>query len=293
MRVMPETIRSVGLVVNTQHRPPTEAAGRLVPFLRERGVRPVYTPDVAQAIGDEAGTPLESVLASDIAIVLGGDGTVLHTARRIGALGTPMLTIRFGSFGFLAEAEPEQIESAVTRVLEGDFEIENRPMLRATRTSGGIVTDDTDALNDVALFRGASPRLVKLEAHVNGEPLATYSGDGVVAATATGSTAYSLAAGGPIVHPTIDAFLLTPICPHALHFRPLLLPASAVLTLRVADGAGEAQASVDGQVTFPLLSGDTLSVRRSDSRARFITLPGHATFYGKVRSRLRWGERLL
>lgn len=293
MRVKPETIRSVGLVVNTQHRPPTEAAARLVPFLRQRGVRPVCTVDFAETIADELGTSLERVLASDIVVVLGGDGTVLHAARHIGAQGTPMLTFRFGSFGFLAEAEPDQIETAVGRVLAGDFEVEERPMLRATRASGGVVTDDTDALNDVAVFRGSSPRLVKLEAHVNGEPLATYSGDGVVAATATGSTAYSLAAGGPIVHPTIDAFLLTPICPHALHFRPLLLPSNAVLTLRVADGAGEAQASVDGQVTFPLLSGDTLSVRRSDSRARFITLPGHATFYGKVRSRLRWGERLL
>jgi NAD+ kinase len=184
------------------------------------------------------------------------------------------------------------VERALERVLAGDYGIEERPMLRVVRESGGVTTHDVVGLNDVALVRGMSPRLVRLEAAVNGEPLATYSGDGVVVCTATGSTAYSLAAGGPIIHPTLDALLVTPICPHALHFRPLLIPPDAALTLRIPDSGGPAQVSVDGQITFDLGFDDVITVCQAACRARFVTL-GEASFYNKVRTRLRWGERLL
>lgn len=285
-------IKTVGLYVNTRKPAPVEAAGHLLSWLRERGVEPVITADVAQWIRGEEGSGLDEVLDTDLVVVLGGDGTVLSAARGLAHLGTPMLNVRFGSFGFMAEVEPEDTEAALTRVLAGDYGLERRPMLRATRLTEGETTEDHVAMNDVSLVRGGSPRLVKLDAAINGEPLATYSGDGVIVATATGSTAYSLAAGGPIVHPTLDALLLTPICPHALHFRPLLIPGDASLTLRIAEFSGEAKASVDGQVTFPLLFGDVLTISRSEHTAHFITL-GETSFYQKVRTRLRWGERLL
>ncbi|HEY3266548.1 MAG TPA: NAD(+)/NADH kinase [Armatimonadota bacterium] len=289
---MRDQFRTVGLYVNAHKPPPVEAAARLIPWLRERGVQPIFEVSVAQWLRGETGAPISEVLAADLVVVLGGDGTVLSAARDLASCDAPMLTVRFGSFGFMAEVEPDAIEPALERVLAGDFSVEERPMLRVVRVSEGEKTHDVVAMNDVAVVRAASPRLAKLDAAVDGEPLATYSGDGVVVSTATGSTAYSLAAGGPIVHPTVSALLLTPICPHALHFRPLLLPAEASLSLRIPDMGGEAQASVDGQITFPVLFGDTLTISRAACKARFITL-GASSFYSKVRTRLRWGERLL
>lgn len=283
----------MGLFVNTQKPKPVEAAGRLLPFLRERGVQCVMTADLAQWIRGEEADTLEDVLACDLVVVLGGDGTVLSAARAMHRNGSPMLTVRFGSFGFMAEVEPEDIEPALVSVLDGNYSIEERPMLNATLVSEGEVREDWPGMNDVALVRGASPRLVRVEAFVDQQPLALYSGDGIIVSTATGSTAYNLAAGGPLVHPTLDALIVTPICPHALHFRPMLVPGETLLSFRVDEMGGEAQVSVDGQVTFPLRFGDVLHVRRSEIRARFVTVPGHASFYTKVRTRLRWGERLL
>lgn len=289
---MPNPISSVGLFVNCNKPQPLATAVKLIPFLRDRGVTPVFNGDVAQWLRGETGRADEDILAADMVLVLGGDGTALAAARGLCGHSAPMLTVRFGSFGFLAEIEPDVVESALERVLAGDYVVEERPMLRATRESGGEKTHDVVGLNDVALVRGVSPRLVKLEAAVNGEPLATYSGDGVVVCTATGSTAYNLAAGGPIIHPTLDALLVTPICPHALHFRPLLIPPDSALTLRIPDTGSPAQVSVDGQVTFDLGFEDVITVCQSPCRARFITL-GESSFYQKVRTRLRWGERLL
>ena len=264
----------------------------LIPFLRARGVTPVFIEAVAERMQGETGGTPGDVLDADMILVLGGDGTALAAARSLCGRERAMLTVRFGSFGFLAEVEPDSIEPALERVLAGDYVIEERPMLRAIRERQGETTHDVVGLNDVALVRGQSPRLVKLEAKVNGEPLAVYSGDGVVVSTATGSTAYSLAAGGPIVHPTLDALLVTPICPHALHFRPLLIPPDSALTLQIPDGGAPAQVSVDGQVTFDLELGDIITVCQSACHARFVTL-GESSFYQKVRTRLRWGERLL
>lgn len=264
----------------------------LIPFLRDHGVTPVFTEALAAFTHGETGGSPEDVLDADLIVVLGGDGTALAAARSLCGRPSAMLTVRFGSFGFLAEVEPDAILPALERVFAGDYCIEERPMLRAVRRRQGEITHDVVGLNDVALVRGQSPRLVKLEAKVNGEPLAVYSGDGVVVSTATGSTAYSLAAGGPIVHPTLDALLVTPICPHALHFRPLLIPPDSALTLQIPGSGAPAQVSVDGQVTFDLELGDVITVCQAACRARFVTL-GESSFYQKVRQRLRWGERLL
>lgn len=285
-------IRSVGFWVNAERTAPVEAAARLIPWLRARGITCVFSEDVARWIRGETGAGEREVLNADLMLVLGGDGTALTAARALMGEGPPMLTVRFGSFGFLAEVEPDDVEAALEQVLTGDYSVDDRPMLRATLLSDGEIARDEVAMNDIALVRGASPRLVKLDASIDSEPLANYSGDGVVVSTATGSTAYSLAAGGPIVYPTLDAFLVTPICPHALHFRPLIVPLRATLSLRISEMEGQAQVSVDGQVTFPMAFGDVLTISRAPGDGRFVTL-GQTSFYEKVRTRLRWGERLL
>ena len=285
-------LNSIGLFVNTHKPAPVEAAARLIPWLRDRGLECIFSTDLAQWIRGEEGGTQDDILHADMILVLGGDGTVLTVARGLAENGPPMLPVRFGSFGFLAEVEPDDIQPALDRVLAGDYGIEERPMLRAVLVSEGETVRDERAMNDVSLVRGASPRLVKLDASVDGEPLAMYSGDGVVVSTATGSTAYSLAAGGPIVYPTLDTLLVTPICPHALHFRPLLMPGTASLSLRIAEMDGEARVSADGQVTFSMAFGDVLTISRAPFPARFVTL-GETSFYHKVRTRLRWGERLL
>lgn len=286
-------ISSITLYANVRKPGPVETAAKLAPWIRARGLECRVPADLASLLPGEMPSPEDDVLNADLVVVLGGDGTTLTVARKLARRRGVMLTVRFGSFGFLAEVEPEEVEIALEQVLAGDCNLEVRPMLSTTRLCGGKVVEEHPALNDVALVRGGSSRLVKIEAFLNDSPLAVYSGDGVLVSTATGSTGYNLAAGGPIVHPTLDAYIITPICPHALHFRSLVVPGESRLVLRMAETDGEAQTSVDGQITFPLRHGDELQVRQSPFGARFITLPGRPTIYDKVRLRLRWGERLL
>lgn len=229
----------------------------------------------------------------DLVFVLGGDGTFLSAARWIGDFEIPLLGVKFGEVGFLAEVLEDRLYEIADAVLEGRYTAEERMRLRVTLSRGGEVRVEERVLNDVVISKSALARLARVRTEIDGRYLTTYTGDGLIIATPTGSTAYSMAAGGPVVHPAIDAILLTPICPFTLTNRPLILPDGVQVTVRLDPrSSGDIMMTCDGQSGHALQHGDTLSVLRAASPVRMITLPDQR-YFDVLKTKLRWsGERI-
>ena len=225
----------------------------------------------------------------DALLTLGGDGTLLRGARFLAGRQVPILGFNLGRLGFLTTCGIEELETAVTKLAGGEFRAEARMALEAS----AIAVDGSErkrwtALNDVVLHKGGFARMLQLRVAANGEAIATYAADGIVIATPTGSTAYNLSAGGPVVVPTVESILLTAISPHTLSVRPLVLPPSVEVTVRAEDGPDELLVTVDGQVGATFTSGETLAVRRSDKSVLIVRFPG-TTFFSRMRRKLGWG----
>ncbi len=228
------------------------------------------------SIDDEAGRARAG--EADMLIALGGDGTMLQVGR-IGAFNNqPVLGINLGRLGFLAEVQPENWQAAFERILQGDYRIEERMMLHVSHCQNGTVLQSYEALNEVVASRGVVVRPVRLQTLVDNEPLTTYVADGLIVATPTGSTAYALAAGGPVLPPEARAMLLVPISPHLSLDHPIVLPPEAVVELCVRTDH-EAVFSIDGQINRPLQDQDRLRVRLSENAARFVRLMPRTHFY--------------
>lgn len=279
---------TLGIVVNPHRPKAVEAAGRLQQLLKRLGV-PHRTPCTFDAALARATAELDAHLSGvDALIVLGGDGTLLAASRYAAPKGIPLLSVRFGGFGFLAEAEPDELEDAVQRLVRGDFSIQERIMLYAELVRGSAATASSLALNDVVVTRGPLSRVVLVRTEVRAGYLATYSGDGVIVSSPTGSTAYSLSAGGPLVDPSVPVILITPICPHSLNARSVVLSDEEQVVMTV-ESSDEAMMTADGQVGVPLEQGDRILVRRADVKAKLVTF-GLKTFYDHLQTRLRWGD---
>ncbi len=221
---------------------------------------------------------------SDIAVAIGGDGTIMHVAKAAAAVGCPVLGINGGHLGFLAGVERHELE-ALAELMEGNYTLEERMLLQVTVHTG---TGDTEclAMNEAVFSRGSLSRLVDVHITAATKEVLTCRGDGVIVATPTGSTAYSMSAGGPVVDPAVDCVLLTPVCPHALDSRSRLLPADRELTVQTtAADDGEAFLTVDGEESIPLAPRDTVTIRRADAAARLIRLKS-ATFYDVLQEKL-------
>jgi NAD+ kinase len=261
--------------------------------LREHGVQVLLQHWVADAIGQpERGLPEDGVVEAEAVLVLGGDGTILATSRLCGPCGTAMLPVHLGRFGFLTEVAPKELTLALDDLLEGRYTIEERMMLWGEAIHEGQAQDQVTflALNDIVVANGPLSRVLYLRMLVDGKYVTTYAADGVILATPTGSTAYSLSAGGPLVHPSLQALLVTPICPHTLTARALLIPAESEVTVVVdRDPHDVVRVTVDGQLGFPLKPGDQIRIRRAPHPARLLSVGG-ADFYDKLQSKLRWGE---
>lgn len=230
-------------------------------------------------------------LFGDALVVLGGDGTLLATSRIAAFSGQPMLSVHLGGFGFLTECDPREVREGIEQLLRGDFRVVDRLMLQGVIHSPARPERHFTALNDAVVSKGTLARLLHLRAFVDGAYVASYAADGLIVSTPTGSTAYSLSAGGPLVHPDLDVFLLTPICSHGLNVRPLVLPATALVKLTI-DNASDSEviATFDGQMGVRMEPGEWLEVQGSPHRARLIQL-GRTNFYRKLRDKLGWGER--
>ncbi|MBI1848852.1 MAG: NAD(+)/NADH kinase [Planctomycetes bacterium] len=268
------------LIVGNGRKPGVrEAVAKVRPWLLER-VR-----IVAEDLEDRL--DLRKVRA-DLAVIFGGDGSIIATARRLGDNPVPVLGINFGKFGFLTELSYPQLEEDLERALGGGFDVRPVMMLRCEIAHAGErkASESYRALNDVVL-RGTT-RMIELRLEIDGDHVTTYSGDGLVVSTPTGSTAHSLAAGGPIVHPDLQAFIFSPICPHSLTIRPLVTPGEGTVRVVVRTDGGGATATVDGQVVCRLGDGSEVRVRRSSTTFRRALL-GRRSYYEMLRTKFNWG----
>jgi NAD+ kinase len=219
--------------------------------------------------------------------VLGGDGTFLNAVRWIGNTSTPVLGVKFGEVGFLADTTESRLTQAAESVLEGKFTTVARMRLLVTVLRGETETTRETILNDVVINRGALARLAHVQTYIDDQFLTEYRADGLIIATPTGSTAYSLAAGGPIVHPAVDSILLSPICPFTLTNRPLIVPADVCIKLKLAQGASDIFLTFDGQAGLEIDERDTIVVRKDRHPVNMIILPEH-TYYDVLKTKLRW-----
>lgn len=234
----------------------------------------------------------DAALASraDLSIVLGGDGTIIHAARLFRGRTVPLLGVNLGSLGFMAEVPRAELATVLEQVLDGKGKIDSRMKLacRLYRNDQLIVEDEV--LNDVVINKSALARIADHEAWMDGEFLALYKSDGVICSTPTGSTAYSLSAGGPIVHPSIDCVVLTPICPHALTQRPIVVPGDQVIRIHLKNDVTDVYLTLDGQSGHPLQRGDRVEVQRSANRAHLVRNPALG-YFSVLREKLHWGTR--
>jgi NAD+ kinase len=223
----------------------------------------------------------------EFVLVLGGDGTLLSAARALGAAEIPMLAVNLGSLGFLTEVRIDELYEALTATVEGRCPVESRSVIDCGLTRDGQQIAHYHALND-AVIKSTVARLSGFEICINSERVVAYQADGVIVATPTGSTAYSLAAGGPVLMPNVETFLITPICPHSLTHRPLVVGDDACISVRM-DGGSNGVLCVDGQVGMPVVQGDQIECRKADYQVHLLGL--RRPFFDVLRSRLQWGMR--
>ncbi len=223
----------------------------------------------------------------DMVSVFGGDGTLLHAARLVGSSKVPILGVNLGALGFLTEVKLEDLHAAFEKILAGEYNLENRMMLRVEVHRGSETAAHCLALNDAVINKGAISRMIELEVSVNSQVVTVTRADGLIISTPTGSTAYSLSAGGPILYPTLEAFIITPICPHTLTNRPVVVPDDAIVDLKLRHGS-DVMLTVDGQVGLPLQPGDTLRICKAEPAVQLVQLSG-STFFKLLREKLKWG----
>jgi NAD+ kinase len=288
---MPEALTDVGLVARTDRAealPTIEAFARA---LLDRGVRLRVAAECYECLplGEPGG--LDFVVRAEMVFVLGGDGTLLSVAREAAPLGTPVFGVDLGSFGFLAEERPEQVLQSLDEILAGEYLLDERLMLEASILHGGELVGRHLALNDIVVAKVTYRHLVLIHCEVDGSPLATYRADGLIIATPTGSTAYNLSAGGPIVDPRVEAMVVTAICPHTLYSRPLLIDVGTVLELWVEPKPGrvdDLQLTVDGQEGREVGADTRVVIRRAECRAR-LCHTRRRVFFDRLRDKLNWG----
>jgi NAD+ kinase len=285
-------MRCIGIAAKP-NKPEAELVLRkLVAWLREQGRR-VLLDQEAAAICPEVGPGLprsEVAAAADLIIVLGGDGTLLSVARLIGAREAPILGVNLGGLGFLTEVTLEELFPTLDTVLRDEFAVSRRLTLTARVLRAGEVVASFEALNDAVITKTSMSRIVELEAHVNGEYVATFRADGLIVSTPTGSTAYCLAAGGPIIYPTLSALVIIPICPHTLTNRPLVVPDTAVVEILQGSTGEDVHLTVDGQVGVRLQHRDAVAVQRSARTIALIKSP-KLNYFELLRTKLKWGGR--
>jgi len=257
---------------------------RLAPAL---GLRLSYEETLRAIAG--AGEPAIDPATVDALLTLGGDGTLLRAARLVSDRAVPILGVNLGRLGFLTCCPASEFEEALRRLSSHDYVVESRMTLDArVATAQGVEQEHWRALNDIVLHKGGFARVVSVRVQVDGETVGHFSADGVVMATPTGSTAYNLSAGGPVVYPTLETILLTPVSAHTLALRPLVLPATSVITLHANGGPDELLVTVDGQVGRTFCHGEALIVRRSDHPVSIVRFP-EQSFFSTMREKLHWG----
>ena len=290
-------IRRVGLVAKHNLDASAGVLAELAGWLEARRVEPVFETHTAELVGLPPGRPTcsrdELPTACDLVVILGGDGTLIGMAGRIAQAGVhvPILGVNFGSLGFLTEIQLPELYESLEAVLEGDAEIEERMMLRARTLRDGAVFADRLVVNDVVITKAALSRIIDLSVSVGDQLVMQVRADGLIVGTPTGSSAYNLAAGGPIVHPSVDALLLTPIAPHMLTNRPVVLPGSSEVRVEpIMNGAEEVYVTFDGQSGHPLQADDVIEITKAELTLRLVRA-SQRNYFDVLRQKLKWGAR--
>jgi NAD+ kinase len=290
-------VARVGIVAKPRLTAATPHLVEIGSWLGQRNVVPVFETDTAGLMPEATGRLVapKSAVARDVdmVLVLGGDGTLLSVADAIGEARSriPILGVNFGSLGFLTEVTLPELHRSLEAAIGGHAYVEERMMLRAVTRRGGRTVHHSVALNDAVITKGARSRMIDLSVSVGDEFVTRVKADGLIIATPTGSTAYNLSAGGPIVHPTVDALLLTPIAPHTLTNRPIVIPATSMVRVQpnIAE-RDEIFVTFDGQTEFQLRGGDEIEVGRSHDPLRLVR-PSTRSYFEVLRTKLKWGER--
>ena len=270
----------IGIVYREHPSAATTCAAALTAQLATAGIATWQ-----QMVGRDHELPTH-ITNSDMIIVLGGDGTILSTARQCAEAGTPILGVNFGHVGFLAELEPAEVERDLTHFLHADYWVDERSMLTGTLEANNQ-RQEFLALNDVVVARGAEPRVIRFSIRVGDADYAAITADGIIVATATGSTAYNLAAGGPILHPSVKGMVLTPIAPHLAVDRPLVLEPNETVQLELATNSGAAVLAADGQMIWPFDGAATVTITTSPHKTRFLRRRPRNHFYQVLSEKLR------
>ena len=290
------SIKRIGIVLKPHHPDALKTICNLVVWLAERGITLIGGPELErERIEHQTGCPVEQLeseqLASkvDLMLVLGGDGTMIATARMIGDHEIPVLGVNFGGLGYLAEFRIEELYSALESILAGNYRLDRRVMLAAALHRGNEPPKTSRVLNDVVINKSALARIIEIETYFDGYFVNAFRADGLIVSTPTGSTAYNLSAGGPVIFPSMNAVVITPICPFTLSNRPIVVPDNAEIELLLKTDNEEVALTLDGQVGFQMEVGDRVMIRKSRTTFNLIQ-PSNRNYFDVLRDKLRWGR---
>lgn len=285
-------IKAAGICCKPHKEEICAVVPRITQWLREGGVDVLLDATAASCFKphEKEASPQEMSAKMDLLIVLGGDGTLLGAARQFTECEVPILAVNLGGMGFMTSVTLDEAFPLLEQVIAGKHRLSPRMMLKAELIRAGQVIQRQQALNDAVVTKTALSRILDFDLSVNAQFLGRYRADGLIVSTPTGSTAYSLAAGGPILYPVLQAFVLTPICPHMLTNRPLVLPDSVQLELDFNALEGQAYLTLDGQIGYELMRGDRVTISKSPYRVNLVR-PQEQTYYKVLRNKLRWGQR--
>ncbi len=290
------SIKRVGIVVKPHQPEALKTLCGVIQWLDERGIALVGGPEIErERIEHETGCAVEVIetekLAAsvDFMLVLGGDGTMIATARMLGDTEVPVLGVNYGGLGYLAEFRIEELYTGLEAVLSGNYAIEKRVMLAVELLRGNKSVTHSRVLNDVVINKSALARIIEIEAYFNQQFVNSFRADGLIVSTPTGSTAYNLSAGGPVIYPTMNAVVVTPICPFTLSNRPIVVPDESLIELRLITQNEDVALTLDGQVGFPLKPEDKVVIRKSKTSFNLVQ-PMNRNYFEVLRDKLRWGR---
>lgn len=285
------TFRNIGIISRPRRSNLSEVVPPLLSWLQGHGIHVAYDQETASSLVEPSeGRSREQVAAaSDLLLVLGGDGTLLAAARVAAPRGIPILPINMGSLGFLTSFMLEELYPALEDILAGRLTISERVMLHAELQRGDKILDKQTVLNEVVINKGALARMIELELSIDQDFVCRYRADGLIVASPTGSTAYSLSAGGPIVHPSVESFIITPICPHTLSDRPVVVGDTSTIEVKLSAGTESVFLTLDGQKGIPLQATDRVRISRAQQLLKLIPTP-NKSYFEILRNKLKWGE---
>ena len=283
-------MKSIGIICKTGVSESVDILKKLLPWLTQKGFDTVVDSDIASILNINGCQRTQIPKRSDMIIVLGGDGTMLSVCRLVGERETPILGVNIGGLGFLTEVQREEIYDVLETVLEGACPVEERIMIEAHVVRKNKSVAEYVAMNDIVVNKGALARIIDLETYIDHDYVTTFKADGLIIATPTGSTAYALSAGGPILYPTLKSIILAPICPHMLTNRPIVLPDNVVIEMVLRSSAEDVFLTIDGQVGFSLNLNDVIEVKKSPFKTKLLT-PRGKNYFHILRAKLKWGER--